>query len=181
MASDFGDDAGDKLFDWMLRIGQDTAEDVMLGCATSLAEALRKTRGAIEGAEQIGPDGAVRYAKLSMAELDKLPDYASIKEIISDQLRAAGVQHQIVPADGRDFLVFKVEDAPEVDDAFKRLEEQTGHIAERAKAELSKMRDGERRAEPLEKRAERARPASRAHAQSLEASRGAKRVELGAR
>lgn len=181
MASDFGDDAGDKLFDWMLRIGQDTAEDVMLGCASSLAEALRKTRGAIEGAEQIGPDDAVRYAKLSMAELEKLPDYASIKEIISDRLRAAGVQHQIAPADGRDLLVFKVEDAPEVDDAFRQLEEQTGRIAEQAKRELARIRSAERRAEPLEQRAERARPASKAHAQGREASRGARQIEQGSR
>lgn len=181
MASDFGDDAGDKLFDWMLRIGQDTAEDVMLGCASSLAEALRKTRGGIDGADRIGAEGTARYAKLSMAELEKLPDYASIKEIISDRLRAAGVQHQIAPADGRDLLVFKVEDAPEVDDAFRQLEEQTGRIAEQAKRELARIRSTERRAEPLEQRAERARPASKAHAQGREASRGARQIEQGSR
>ncbi len=181
MASDFGDDAGGKLLDWMLRIGQDTTQDVMLNCASSLTEALRKTRNGIEGAGKIGTGGTVEYAKLSMAELEKLPDYASIKEIISDQLRAAGVRHQIAPAGGHDFLVFKVEDAPEVDDAFKRLEEQTGHVAEQAKAELAKVRAEERRAEPLERRAERARAESKAHAQGREASRGAKQIEQGAR
>lgn len=181
MASDFGDDAGGKLLDWMLRIGQDTTQDVMLNCASTLAEALRRTREGVGGAEQIGSGGAVKYAKLSMAELEALPDYASVKEVISDQLRAAGVQHQIAPAGGRDFLIFKVEDAPEVDDAFRQLEERTGRIAEQAKAELARIRSERRRAEPLERRAERARPASRAHAQGREASRGAKRIDQGAR
>ena len=33
MPSDFGDEAGGKLLDWMLRIGQDATQDVMAGCA----------------------------------------------------------------------------------------------------------------------------------------------------
>jgi hypothetical protein len=181
MPSDFGDEAGGKLLDWMLRIGQDATQDVMVGCAEQLAETLRKTRGGIEGAQDAKGESTVEYAKLSLAELQKLPEYSTIKEIIAGKLTAAGVQHAIAPADGRDFLVFKVSDAPEVDGAFRELEEQTGRVAEQAKAELAKIRAAERKAEPLEKRAERARPASRAHAQSREASRGAKHIGQGAR
>ena len=181
MPSDFGDEAGGKLLDWMLRIGQDATQDVMAGCAEQLAEALRKTRGGIDGAQAVKDERTVEYAKLSLAELQKLPEYSTIKEIIAGKLDAAGVRHTIAPDGGRDLLVFKVADAPEVDGAFKELEEQTGRVAEQAKAELAKIRSAERKAEPLERRAERARPASQAHAQSREASRGAKHIGQGAR
>lgn len=29
MASDYGDEAGEKLFDWMLRMGQDASQDAI--------------------------------------------------------------------------------------------------------------------------------------------------------
>mgnify|MGYP000028377356 CR=1 FL=1 len=29
MASDFGDESGEKLFDWMLRMGQDASQDAI--------------------------------------------------------------------------------------------------------------------------------------------------------
>lgn len=52
------------------------------------------------------------YAKLSLEELSGLPEYATIKEVVSDKLRAASVEHHIIPGEGRDWLLFKVEDAP---------------------------------------------------------------------
>lgn len=36
MPSDFGDESGEKLFDWMLRIGQDASEAALLTSAERL-------------------------------------------------------------------------------------------------------------------------------------------------
>lgn len=36
MASDYGDEAGEKLFDWMLRMGQDASQDAIRASAERL-------------------------------------------------------------------------------------------------------------------------------------------------
>ena len=54
-------------------------------------------------------DGVPAYAKLSLEELSGLPEYATIKEVVSDKLRAASVEHHIIPGEGRDWLLFKVD------------------------------------------------------------------------
>ncbi|HJI41652.1 MAG TPA: helix-turn-helix domain-containing protein [Coriobacteriaceae bacterium] len=112
MASDYGDEAGGKLLDWMLRIGQEAGAEAMARSARELSERLAGIRGTIAGgrAEAIAADGAPTYAKLSLEELSGLPEYATIKEVVSDKLRAASVEHHIIPGEGRDWLLFKVED-----------------------------------------------------------------------
>ena len=35
MASDYGDEAGEKLFDWMLRMGQDASQDAIRASAVA--------------------------------------------------------------------------------------------------------------------------------------------------
>ena len=134
MASDYGDEAGGKLLDWMLRIGQEAGAEAMARSARELSERLAGIRGTIAGgrAEAIAADGVSTYAKLSLEELSGLPEYATIKEVVSDKLRAASVEHHIIPGEGRDWLLFKVEDAPEVDEAFRQLEQETGKAADRA-------------------------------------------------
>ena len=126
MASDYGDEAGGKLLDWMLRIGQEAGAEAMARSARELSERLAGIRGTIAGgrAEQVAAEGAPTYAKLSLEELSGLPEYATIKEVVSDKLRAASVEHHIIPGEGRDWLLFKVEDAPEVDEAFRQLEQE---------------------------------------------------------
>ena len=90
MASDYGDEAGGKLLDWMLRIGQEAGAEAMARSARELSERLAGIRGTIAGgrAEAIAADGAPTYAKLSLEELSGLPEYATIKEVVSDKLRA---------------------------------------------------------------------------------------------
>ena len=112
MASDYGDEAGGKLLDWMLRIGQEAGAEAMARSARELSERLAGIRGTIAGgrAEAIAADGVSTYAKLSLEELSGLPEYATIKEVVSDKLRAASVEHHIIPGEGRDWLLFKVED-----------------------------------------------------------------------
>ena len=81
MASDYGDEAGGKLLDWMLRIGQEAGAEAMARSARELSERLAGIRGTIAGgrAEAIAADGVPTYAKLSLEELSGLPEYATIK------------------------------------------------------------------------------------------------------
>ena len=74
MASDYGDEAGGKLLDWMLRIGQEAGAEAMARSARELSERLAGIRGTIAGgrAEPIAADGAPTYAKLSLEELSGL-------------------------------------------------------------------------------------------------------------
>ncbi len=88
-------------------------------------------------AEAIAANSVPAYAKLSLEELSGLPEYATIKEVVSDKLRAASVEHHRIPSQGRDWLLFKVEDAPEVDEAFRQLEQETEKAADRARERLS--------------------------------------------
>lgn len=170
MASDYGDEAGGKLLDWMLRIGQEAGAEAMARSARELSERLAGIRGTIA-------DGAPTYAKLSLEELSGLPEYATIKEVVSDKLRAASVEHHIIPGEGRDWLLFKVEDAPEVDEAFRQLEQETGKAAERARERLSEIAERRQAPERLAERAERAREASRAHSQGIGRDRGPRQIE----
>lgn len=114
MASDYGDEAGGKLLDWMLRIGQEAGAEAMARSARELSERLAGIRGTIAGgrAEAIAADGVPTYAKLSLEELSGLPEYATIKEVVSGKLRAASVEHHIIPGEGRDWLLFKVRTPP---------------------------------------------------------------------
>ena len=87
MATDFGDESGEKLFDWVLRIGQDASEQAMLASAEKLKNALRNARWERRGK---GPEDAAEqpseWAKLSMEQFASLPEYRSIKEIIAGKL-----------------------------------------------------------------------------------------------
>ena len=165
MASDYGDEAGGKLLDWMLRIGQEAGAEAMARSARELSERLAGIRGTISGgrAEAIEAEGVPTYAKLSLEELSGLP--------------AASVEHHIIPGEGRDWLLFKVEDAPEVDEAFRQLEQETGKAAERARERLSEIAERRRAPERLAERAERAREASRAHSQGIGRDRGPRQIE----
>lgn len=179
MASDYGDEAGGKLLDWMLRIGQEAGAEAMARSARELSERLAGIRGTIAGgrAEAIAADGVPTYAKLSLEELSGLPEYATIKEVVSDKLRSASVEHHIIPGEGRDWLLFKVEDAPEVDEAFRQLEQETGKAADRARERLSEIAERRQEPERLAERAERAREASRAHSQDIGRDRGPRQIE----
>ena len=179
MASDYGDEAGGKLLDWMLRIGQEAGAEAMARSARELSERLAGIRGTIAGgrAEAMAAEGVPTYAKLSLEELSGLPEYATIKEVVSDKLRAASVEHHIIPGEGRDWLLFKVEDAPEVDEAFRQLEQETGKAAERARERLSEIAERRQAPERLAERAERAREASRAHSQGPGRDRGPRQIE----
>ena len=70
-----------------------------------------------------------------------------------------------------------MEDAPEVDEAFRQLEQETGKAADRARERLSEIAERRREPERLAERAERAREASRAHSQGIGRDRGPRQIE----
>lgn len=165
MPSDFGDESGEKLFDWMLKVGQDASEAALLSSAERLKGAFRSVRGEIGQMAEGAPAGekTPEWGKLSMAQFEELPEYETIKEAIDSRLDAQKIEHDFfTDKDGRDFLLFRLEDAPDVSGAFKDLEEQTDRALDKALEERGKARDDARDAEPLEERAANARNASKA-------------------
>ena len=96
MASDFGDESGEQLFDWMLRVGQDAGEDAMRKTASKLVSALKKTKGDIVGdGEAISESEKPEWARLSLDELSSVEGYETIREILHSRLQEAGVEHGI--------------------------------------------------------------------------------------
>lgn len=141
MASDFGDESGEKLFDWLLRIGQDAGEKAMLDSADRLANAFRKAREGIEGDDATG--AAKEWAKLDMKDFADLPEYETLKEIISEELGDRGIAHEFANEAGRDFLVFKAKDVHEIANVFRKLEESVVEQREKAKEAGAPERDTE--------------------------------------
>ncbi len=193
MASDFGDDAGGELYNWLLRIGQDAGEKAMRDAAGKLSRALRNMRSGAEQADEANPETGKtpRWAKLDMAEIDALPDAAGARRALSERMDDAGVGYAFVgdPGTGTSYLLFRTEDAPRLYSCIDELLEEIGSQADAAAAEISRE-SGERTAErdregatpahdrakedpdkePLEKRAREAKEAS----EQLENERGAK-------
>ena len=151
MATDFGDESGEKLFDWMLRVGQEAGQEALAKSAKGLAEAIRSTCAGIEkkGSGDVAAKTA-EWAKLSMREFEDLPEYETLADMISSQLKKEGGEHAFANEGGKRFLVFKANEAPSVAQAFRRIEESIPEACERAKGALAK-------GEPLKERAARAR------------------------
>lgn len=84
-----------------------------------------------------------------------------------EKLSREGVRHEFAPMPEGEHLVFMVEDAPAVNDAFKDLEKATRASAPRAEKELSKMRE-RAKDELIAEKAAHAREAS----SRLEAAKG---------
>ena len=181
MASDFGDESGEKLFDWMLRIGQDAGEAAIAASADRLKNAISNLRGSI-GGEASAEEAQVReFARLNLSEFEELPDYASLKDIIDGMLDEAAIEHDFAVVDGHDHLVFRVAQATEVDEAFKGLEERIDEEAGRARKAYGKELANERDEEPLEKKAKAAQEASKAAREAKEATREVERFEVKTR
>lgn len=160
MPSDYGDEAGGRLLDWMLRIGQDAGSAAAARSAESLAELIRNARTRdTEPATRALEAASERYVKLNLSEFQALPDYGEIKRAIGESLDVAAIEHAFASEEGADFVVFKAEHAPEVDSALGRLEATARDAASKAKAGFEAGEGAER----LEERAEAARDAARAY------------------
>lgn len=179
MATDYGDEAGEKLFDWMLRLGQDAGRDAIQNSATKLKQAIKNARG--QAAEATDNSEVKEHALLNLSEFEELPDYATLKQIIDEQLTQAGIEHEFVRTDDHDSLMFKVKDAPEVDEVFANLESQVDKATEHALEELDKELTKERDNEPLEQKVEAAKEASKALSEAKENTLQLEKAEVKTR
>ena len=114
-----------------------------------------------------------------MAEFEQLPEYESIRQLIDEELDRASIEHAFHNDGERGFLVFKVEDAPDVDEVFADLERKASEALDEAKERIAqpKSRDAER----LAVKAEQAKAASAASKAAREQVRQVERLEQKAR
>lgn len=186
MPSDFGDDSGEKMVDWMLSVGQDAGDSVMVASAEKLKGAFRKARAGSTVLGEAGPgdeseiEGKTpEWARLSMKDFEELPEYASLREIIDKSLDKAAVEHDFYAGkDGREWLLFKVEDARDVSEVFRQLEDQADKAIDLSLQRRGKTREQVRDEESLDARAKNAREASKAIDASRNREREIERLEV---
>ncbi len=147
MADDFGDYSGEKLFDWILRMGQDAGGSAAMAAADRLKAALdnaRKGAGA-QGREAAGieaggreDEGSARWAKLDMHEFASIEDWPTLQDIIDGKLDDCGIAHDWhKEAKGKTYLLFRAEDAPSLVKAFDEMSRAVDAAKEKASAELA--------------------------------------------
>ena len=197
MASDYGDDAGEKMIEDFMRFAERMGERAMYERAHRIQ---RACENATRAARRPAGEDAPEWAKLDMAEFQEIEGYDGIKATIEAELRSRGVESAWFadPGTGREHLLFRIADAREVWESFDRLGREAGAAAEKAAEGLrADARDGRgargaspsrdaRQADgrgpsgspaladdrPLEERAEHARGA----AEALEAQRSTTRA-----
>lgn len=192
MADDFGDDAGQQIFDWALRLGmegyrrgggaaeQRAVEDAM-GRLEAALENARDAIGAKPGPSGGAPQAArtdARFARLDMSEFAALEDGQRIISAVDAKLAAKNIWHGMTEDGGTPWLVFKTADAPAVACAFDQLVSDTKEAASRAAERIrqeqvrdDRSRTADRDREPLKDRAERARRASDVQSHDVERDR----------
>ena len=146
MPSDFGDESGEKLFDWMLKLGQQMGEEAMRSSAKALMQAFKNARGGITRADHLGS----QVVRLRMDEFKALPAYDSIKEIIDKRLDKSAIEHNFAEIEGIEYLYFDSKNAPAVYAIFEELEECTETQLDRASKSLEQSREAKGRDEAKE-------------------------------
>ena len=143
MPSDFGDESGEKLFDWMLRLGQEAGQAAMAHSAARVSMAFRNAVGEIghgqsaaAGIERVSE--ATEWAKLNLHEFKGLPEFETIKEIIDANLDREALSHEFFSEGEKSYLIFRVGDAPEVARCFDELAQETTQAAKKAEQQLSR-------------------------------------------
>ena len=165
MPSDFGDESGERLVDWLEYIGQSTGDNVMCASAEKLKSAFHRARAdsTVMGVMNDEEGLNAAWVKLNMRDFEALPEYDTLKELIGKRLDADAVEHDFYRDErGRDWLLFKTEDAAEVSEAFRDLEERTDKALDESLQRRGKTCEQARDEVPLEERAKSAREASKA-------------------
>lgn len=192
MADDFGDDAGQQIFDWALRLG---LEGYRRGGGPAGQRAVEEAIGRLEAALESARDaigaqpeqsGGVpkearadaRFARLDMSEFAELEDGQRVISAVDAKLAANDIWHGMTEDGGTPWLVFKTADAPAVASTFDQLVSDTRDAASRAAERIRQeqereggSRGADRDREPLKERAERARRASEAQSHDTERDR----------
>ena len=178
MAEDFGDAAGQQLYEWTMRIGLYARQHPGAGSAQAqMQQAVDRLSAALEHARDMAPEaggtGGARlpeYAKLDLHEFKELEDFPAIRRAIDSRLTSDGLLHYFNDDEqGRTWLVFRTADAPGVSAGFDALAGDARKAGERAAAQIrecsSHDREATRDEEPLVERATRVREACAAQAE----------------
>lgn len=197
--ADFGDDAGQQVYDWMFRLAMTRlTSSGLTGSERALRQATDKLTAALEAARdslrdpasaEVEADRMPEWAKLDMAEFQELEDFESVRGAIDAKLDEAKLAHAFYQEGDKTFLLFRTQDAPAVADAFDGLAASAREAAERAAKQLrlehekahskGKSKAAGRDEEPLEERAQRAREASAAIADEKAPERELGRADKG--
>ena len=164
MASDYGDDSGEKMLDGFTRFGERMGMRAMYRRSDRFQDACDNVRSQTSAHETVETDGETRveWARLDMQEFRAVEGYDELKQDIEERLDARDIETAWFEdaENGREYLLFRVSDAQGVWDCFGELSREAEHEAGRP--------DGRRRdGRTLEERAEQAREAAAA----LEAER----------
>lgn len=164
MASDYGDDSGEKMLDGFTRFGERMGMRVVYRRSDRLQDACDNVRSQTSAHEAVETDGETRveWARLDMQEFRAVEGYDELKQDIEERLDARDIETAWFEdaESGREYLLFRVSDAQGVWDCFGEISREAGH---EAGGPDGRRRDGR----TLEERAEQAREAAAA----LEAER----------
>ena len=82
MPSDFGDESGEKLFDWMVRVGQEAGQAAMSHGAARVSMAFRNSVGEIgrEGAALANPPAARDGTGMGEAQPARIQGAARVRD-----------------------------------------------------------------------------------------------------
>lgn len=148
MADDFGDDAGDKLLDWSIRLIIEHGRGAAQRQSSTLAQALRNAQGQIGGnggtpaAELAGQGG---WAKLDLHEFVGIEGWDELRGIIGDSLEGRGITHEwFDDEEGGSYLLFRTGDACELSEALGSIAEQAEAAQGRAEAVVERSRQASR-------------------------------------
>lgn len=145
MADDFGDDAGDKLLEWSIRImierGRLHARESSAGLARALRDAQERVApgGAPQGEERNG------WAKLDVRDLASVEGWEDVRAAIDAELDARGIAHEWFE-DGRTGerrLLFRTGDARGLADSLGSLADKVEAAHEQAVRAVGRAREAE--------------------------------------
>ena len=146
MADDFGDDAGDKLLEWSIRImierGRLHARESSAGLARALRDAQERVApggGAPQGEERNG------WAKLDVRDLASVEGWEDVRAAIDAELDARGIAHEWFE-DGRTGerrLLFRTDDARGLADSLGSLADKVEAAHEQVARAVGRARETE--------------------------------------
>lgn len=148
VAEDFGDDSGDKLLEWSMRMVMEKGRRGAYKESSRFSDALRSAREQLDGMGDAGKGeagpvmGHDGWAKLDMHEFCDIEGWEELKSVLDGQLEAKGLAHEWFEDEqaGKTYLLFQAGDARELSNAFGELEERVSEAHERAIAAIEKAR-----------------------------------------
>ena len=160
MASDYGDDSGEKMLDGFTRFGERMGVREMHRRSDRLQQAFDKAK-ANTTAHETDAEGRVEWAKLDMSEFRVAGAYDELKEAVEDKMAERGVDTAWFEdaEKGKEYLIFRVSDAHDVWAGFDELSEEAFGAASKA---AERFKGSARDERTLEERARQAREAAAA-------------------